>query len=95
MPNVKIKIRKYSVQTTITLKLVMEEESNLLKKVTNRFRNYGPDRDGYAKIEVKENDEILNINNSYYLKREDFEYIQLDITNDFIWDNPKIFKFVM
>lgn len=85
MSNVIITVREYIVKSQLTLNVVVEKKPI--------FRNiFNGKKEDVENIGIKENDKILKINNSFYLKQGDFDYILLDVKDDFIKNNPKIFE---
>lgn len=85
MANVVITIREYTVKSSLTLDVVVD-------KSTFFRRMSGGDKNDIKTVDIKENDIILRINNSFYLKRGTQEYILLEIKDNFITNNPKIFE---
>jgi hypothetical protein len=83
MANVIVTIREYKVLSPLTLSVVSEK--------TSIFRRFSSD-DDIKTVEIKENDVVYRINNSFYLGQKNYEYILLDVKEEFIHNNPKIFE---
>lgn len=83
--NIFVHIREYTVKSALTLDVVADK-SPLFRRLS------GGDKNDIHTVDVKNNDVILRINNSFYLKRGVYDYILLDIKDKFISNNPKIFE---